>query len=59
MKCLIEVTALSSFDDAAEWAKRVVPLKNNLTAKHALEIEAALADKLPHAEVAFGARVAD
>ena len=43
---LIEVAALSSFDGAAEWAKRIIPIKNTLTAEHAREVEAALEVKL-------------
>ena len=43
---LIEVAAISSFDGAAEWAKRIIPIKNTLTAEHAREVEAALEVKL-------------
>ena len=43
---LVEVTAISSFDEAAEWAKRIIPIKNAMMAEHAHEIEAALEAKL-------------
>ena len=43
---LVEVAAITSFDDAAEWAKRAIPIKNTLTTEHAREVEAALEAKL-------------
>jgi hypothetical protein len=43
---LIELNSLSSFDGAAEWAKRIIPLKNTLTSDHAREVETALETKL-------------
>jgi hypothetical protein len=43
---LVEVAALSSFDGAAEWAKRIIPIKNTLTAADARQVEAALEGKL-------------
>ena len=43
---LVEVASISSFDEAAEWAKRIIAIKNTLTAEHAREVEAALEVKL-------------
>ena len=51
---LVEVAAISSFDDAAEWAKRIIPIKNTLTAEHAREVEAALEAKLGQMGNVFG-----
>ena len=39
---LAELGSISSFDGAAEWAKRIIPIKNTLTAEHAHEVEAGL-----------------
>jgi hypothetical protein len=43
---LVEVAAIFSFDTAAEWAKRIIPIKNTLTAADARQVEAALEVKL-------------
>ena len=51
---LVEVTAISSFDEAAEWAKRIIPIKNAMTAEHAREIEAALEAKLAQVGILAG-----
>jgi hypothetical protein len=50
---LVEVAAISSFDNAAEWAKRIIPVKNTLTSEHAGEVEAALEAKLTQVGDAF------
>src|SRR5262245_27537377 len=49
---LRDLVSISSFDAAAEWAKRTIPIKNTLTAVHALEVETALAVKLDQMESA-------
>ena len=41
-----ELASIASFDAAAEWAKRIIPIKNTLTAEHAREVETALELKL-------------
>jgi hypothetical protein len=41
-----EITSISSFDAAAAWAKRIIPIKNTLTEGHAREVEGALEAKL-------------
>jgi hypothetical protein len=51
---LVEVASISSFDDAAEWAKRIIPIKNTMTSEHAREVEAALEVKLAQVGNAFG-----
>lgn len=43
---LAELDVVSSFEAAATWAKRIIPLKNTLTAEHAQEVETALLAKL-------------
>src|SRR3954470_10360266 len=43
---LTELGPIVAFDDAAEWAKRIIPIKNTLTGAHAREVEAALEVKL-------------
>jgi hypothetical protein len=43
---LAEIAAVTSFDAAAEWAKRIIPSKNSLKTEHAREVEAALEVKL-------------
>ncbi len=48
-----EVASISSFDAAAAWAKRIIPIKNTLTAEHAREVEAALEAKLGQMEDVF------
>ncbi len=41
-----DLASIASFDAAAAWAKRIIPVKNTLTAEHARDIEAALEVKL-------------
>jgi hypothetical protein len=41
-----ELASISTFDEAAKWAKRILPIKNTLTADHAREVETALQVKL-------------
>ena len=43
---LAEVAALHSFDAAAAWSKRIIPIKNTLTSEHARDVETALEVKL-------------
>jgi hypothetical protein len=43
---LNELGSISSFDGAAEWAKRIIALKNTLTSDHARDVETALETKL-------------
>jgi hypothetical protein len=43
---LADLASLSGFDGAAEWAKRILPIKNTLTFQHARDVEAALEAKL-------------
>jgi hypothetical protein len=43
---LAELPLLASADDAAQWAKRILPVKNTLTLEHASEVEAAFAAHL-------------
>ena len=43
---LHELEAVSSFEDAAAWAKRTLPIKNTLTADHLRELEAAVEIKI-------------
>jgi len=45
-KLLLEIAAISSFDGAAEWAKRTIPIKNTLMSGEARQVEAALEVKL-------------
>ncbi len=49
-----ELAAIASFDAAAAWAKRILPVKNTLTADHAREIEVALEVKLGQIGDPFG-----
>jgi hypothetical protein len=51
---LVEVAAITCFDGAAEWAKRIIPIKNNLTAADARQVEAALEVKLAEVGDRFG-----
>ena len=51
---LVEVAAISSFDTAAEWAKRIIPIKNTLTSEHARDVETALEVKLAETGDWFG-----
>jgi len=41
-RLMAELESITSFDDAADWAKRTLPVKNTLIAEHACDIEAAL-----------------
>jgi hypothetical protein len=43
---LAELPSLGSADEAAQWAKRILPIKNTLTQEHASEVEAAFAADL-------------
>jgi hypothetical protein len=43
---LTEIATIASFDEAAAWAKRIIPIKNTPTKNHAGEVEAALRDRL-------------
>src|SRR4051812_14671883 len=43
---LAELGSIVSFDGAAEWAKRIIPIKNALIAEHARDVEAALEIKM-------------
>jgi hypothetical protein len=52
---LVEVAENSSFDDAAEWAKRIIPIKNTMTSENAREVEAALEVKLAQIGDSLGA----
>ena len=54
MNCWSSSRSISSFDGAAEWAKRIIPIKNTLTAEHAREVEAALEVKLAQIGDGFG-----
>jgi hypothetical protein len=54
---LVEVAAISSFNDAAEWAKRIIAIKNTMTAEHAREVEANLEVKLAQIGDNFGSTV--
>jgi hypothetical protein len=47
---LAEITSIASFEAAAQWAKRIIPIKNTLTADHAREVEAALEGMLKQFE---------
>jgi len=38
---LVELGSVSSFDGAAEWAKRIIPIKNTLIPEHARDVEVA------------------
>ena len=38
---LTELMSVSTFDQAAEWAKRIIPIKNTLTLEHARDVEVA------------------
>ena len=40
-----EFASISSFDVAAEWAKRIIPIKNTLTSEHARKVETVLEAK--------------
>ena len=51
---LVELRSIASFDDAAEWAKRIIPIKNALTSGHARDVEAALEVKLAQLEEPVG-----
>jgi hypothetical protein len=52
---LVEAAAITSFDAAAQWAKRVIPIKNTLTSEHAREVEAALEVNLARMDDRLGA----
>jgi len=54
---LAELGSIVSFDGAAEWAKRIIPIKNTLRAEHAREIEAALEITLAQIGDRFGGEV--
>jgi hypothetical protein len=41
-----EIASIVSFGAAAQWAKRVIPIKNTMAAEHAREVETALEAKL-------------
>ena len=41
-----EIRSIASFDAAAGWAKRVIPIKNTLTSEHARDVERALEVRL-------------
>jgi hypothetical protein len=43
---LAELPSLGSVDEAAQWAKRILPVKNTLTLEHASDVEAAFAAHL-------------
>jgi hypothetical protein len=43
---LAELASITTFDSAAEWAKRIIPVKNSLTSEHAREVEAVLEGKI-------------
>jgi hypothetical protein len=43
---LTELASVSTFDGAAEWAKRSIPIKNTLTLEHAADVEVAHAIKM-------------
>jgi hypothetical protein len=43
---LAEIASIASFDAAAEWAKRILPLKNTMVLDHAHQVEAAIEQKL-------------
>ena len=49
-----ELASISSFDGAAEWAKRIIPIKNTLASEHAREVETALEVKLAQVGGPFG-----
>jgi hypothetical protein len=38
---LVELASVSTFDGAAEWAKRIIPIKNTLIPEHARDVEVA------------------
>ena len=38
---LAELGSVSTFDEAAAWAKRIIPIKNTLTLEHARDVEVA------------------
>jgi hypothetical protein len=43
---IVELAALSTLDEAAAWAKRILPVKNIMTSEHAREVETALQTRL-------------
>ena len=47
--------SVSTFEAAAEWAKRTLPIKNTLTAEHAREVEAAVELRIAPLANAIGA----
>ena len=47
------LASITSFDEAAAWAKRIIPVKNTLTAEHSREVEAALETKLRQMDNVF------
>jgi hypothetical protein len=49
-----EIASLSSFEAAALWAKRIIAVKNTMTADHAREVEASLEVKLTEVGNNFG-----
>src|SRR5258708_3965850 len=51
---LLELDSIVSFDAAAQWAKRIIPIKNPLTAEHAREVEGALEVNLTQVGTSFG-----
>jgi hypothetical protein len=38
---LVELASVSTFNGAAEWAKRIIPIKNTLVPEHARDVEVA------------------
>ena len=49
---LADLVSVSTFDDAAEWAKRIIPIKNTLTREHARDVE--VAHEIKMADVGSG-----
>jgi hypothetical protein len=41
-----ELAAVATLDESAEWAKRIVPIKNTMSAEHARELETAFEVKI-------------
>jgi hypothetical protein len=53
MSSYAELASITTFDSAAEWAKRIIPIKNSLTSEHAREVEAVLEGKIGNLGNAF------
>jgi hypothetical protein len=55
---IVELASVSTFDGAAEWAKRIIPIKNTLVPEHARDVEVAHEIKMAEVGGMFAERPA-